>query len=87
MNTKYLLRVIEGKKEVKIQQEIIINIPEFQTGYEKDSFESALLVVNGHQAIKTYRFDESKLKKWCEVNNLIYYIDERDQIVHLKLKS
>jgi len=87
MDLKHLLNRIERKRELKIEQDIIVNIPEFQTGTEEASLESLVLILNKHQPIKKYSFDVKKLQNWCEVNNLIYYIDERNRIVNLKLKS
>jgi len=87
MNTEQLLRAIDGKKEISIEQDIVVNIGAFQTGTNDCSFESLLLTLNNHQPIKRYSFDIKKLENWCEENNLIFYIDELNRIVHLRRKS
>jgi len=84
MNTEYLLREVKQAKEIQITQRMIEEIPEFKTGREVASMESLALTLSGHQSIKDYRFDINKLETWCKENSLRFYLDEREQILHLK---
>lgn len=84
MNAEYLLREVKKANEIQITQRIAEEIPEFKTGREIASMESLALTLSGHQPIKDYRFDISKLEKWCKENSLRFYLDERERILHLK---
>ena len=84
MNTEYLLREVKQANEIQISQRMMEEIPEFKMGREVASMESLALTLNGHQPIKNYRFDISKLETWCKENSLRFYLDEREQILHLK---
>jgi len=84
MNTEYLLREVKQATEIQITQRMLFDIPEFKTGKEVASIESLALTLSGHQPIKNYRFDISKLETWCKENSLRFYLDEREQILHLK---
>jgi len=84
MSTEYLLREVKQAKEIQIAQRMIEEIPEFKTGREVASMESLALTLSGHQPIKDYRFDINKLETWCKENSLRFYLDEREQILHLK---
>ena len=66
MNTEYLLREVKQAKEIQITQRMMEEIPEFKTGREVSSMESLALTLSGHQPIKDYRFDISKLENWCK---------------------
>lgn len=84
MNTEYLLREVKQVNEIQITQRIVEDIPEFKTGKDVASTESLAITLSGHQPIKNYLFDISKLKTWCKENSLRFYLDEREQILHLK---
>lgn len=84
MDIKELLFEIERREVVIVYKDSIENTPEFKTGFEKASFESLALIMGGHSAIKDYRFDESKLKNWCNENKILYIIDEIERVVKFK---
>ena len=84
MSTEYLLREVKQAKEIQITQRMMEGIPEFKTGREVASMESLALTLSGHQPIKDYRFDINKLETWCKENSLRFYLDEREQILHIK---
>jgi len=84
MNAEYLLREVKQANEIQITQRIMEDIPEFKTGKDVASMESLALILSGHQPIKNYRFDISKLETWCKENSLRFYLDKKEQILHLK---
>ena len=84
MDAEYLLREVKQANEIQITQRMVEEIPEFKTGIEIASMESLALSLSGHQPIKNYRFDINKLETWCKENSLRFYLDEREQLLHLK---
>ena len=72
MNVEYLLKSTYGKKEISIDLDIIKEIGAFQTGEADCSMQSLILILNKHQPIKRYSFDEGKLKVWCNRYNFIH---------------
>lgn len=84
MNAEYLLREVKQAKEIKVSEYFLHEISDFKTGFEVSSMESLALTLSGHQPIKDFRFDIKKLKTWCKENSLRFYLDEREQILHLK---
>ena len=84
MNTEYLLREVKQANEIQITQRMLFDMTDFKTSREVASMESLALTLSGHQPIKDYRFDISKLETWCKENSLRFYLDEREHILHLK---
>lgn len=86
MNSKYILQEVKKASEVSIALRDLYDIPEFKTGKDENSLESLALTLGGHQPIKRYSFDIKKLETWCEKNSLRFYLDEQNQLLHLKVK-
>tara|TARA_R110000822_G_scaffold98828_1_gene223345 strand:+ start:3661 stop:3957 length:297 start_codon:yes stop_codon:yes gene_type:complete len=86
MNAEKILGLIEGKGQIEIEQDIIFNILEFHTSREEYSLMNLALTLNHHEQIKKYSFDILKLEKWCEENNLRYYMDEVNRSIHIVQK-
>lgn len=84
MNAEYLLKEVKQSKEIKITQKMLSGIPEFKTGNIVSSLESLALTLNGHQPITKYSFDINKLEIWCKKNSLRFYLEEQEQLLHLK---
>lgn len=85
MELKEILHELSRCPNVIVELTPILTVPQFQTGEDVSSIESMLLVAGGHAPIKRFYFDEKKLKKWCEENNLRYFISDIDRTVHFKI--
>lgn len=86
MNKEYILQEVKKASEVSIDLRDLYDMPDFKTGKEESSMESLALTLSGHSPIKNYSFDIKKLESWCEENSLRFYLDERDRLLHLKVK-
>lgn len=85
MNTEYILHEVKKESEVSITLRTLYDIPDFKTGEEESSLENLALTLSGRSPIKNYNFDIKKLEAWCEENSLRFYLDEKDQLLRLKV--
>lgn len=86
MNKEYILQELKKVNEVSIDLKYLYDISDFKTGKEESSMESLALILNEHSPIKNYSFDIKKLEFWCEENSLLFYLNERDKLLHLKIR-
>ena len=87
MKAEYLLKKLTESDIIKVPLNYIHEMPEFKKGYDVASLESLAFTLDGHAPIREYRFDVAVLSSWCEKNNLIYALDEKENVLHLKNKD
>jgi len=86
MTAEYLLKEVLRSKEIKIDQRTLSDISDFKIAKEEISFDSFALIIGGHRPIVSYYFSMELFHKWCETNNLLYYMNELDREINITVK-